>query len=358
MSKTSIPTTLDFTNSGFYASEVVKKKICNDPDFQQKYENSVVWESRDEHRIYPCPNTFKYGSPACDSGVCRITSKELCSDLSTVPYTNPPKCDELPSALCKKDTDCINLGYNSICNIKEGQEVGKCIPKYPYLEWRQDDTDAKKSKCILGNFTLRRYAECPSQRRDKAEKGVTDVPPFDYDPDKGKAYISRAYCEDAIEVRFNDGPPPHCVIPPGQKFAEEWVTGKTIFRGIKKISKELYEKIPNFSTKLADKKMMEKYILLGKDFGGPGINLYQIDWKHESEKIDPKTGKPGAGFLSEEIIKVFPEIIKKREGYDFIIISREQVKNNPKLKRIYITSTSGTWILDSIIKGVKNRQNM
>jgi hypothetical protein len=341
-----LPTSIDLLNATLYATQKINKLICED-DLKTEYgEGKVAWKDNG-NPLYRRPENLKDGTP---SGVCEIISEDLCEQISTYPY---PNCGTLPTIFCKTDEDCGILGYDAGCNIEADAKRGKCVPKHPYLEWRKINYDKDKTgekKCMVSNFFKKQYAECPGSRRTEAMHGVTDVPPFKYNKETGKINMTQEYCK-WMEVGWNSKKQ-DCEDKGIQKFLENYVIGRTIFRDLKYIIEGFQKNLVDISSKLADKKLIDTYTVLGKDFGGPGINLYQIIWKESAEKIDNSCVIPRAGFLADEVKKSFPEVVKKKNGYNFISVSLNQVKKNPKLKRIYFVNISGVWLLDNIIKTI------
>lgn len=327
LDKIVLPTPVDNIHASMYAMDRVKKERCNDTDITTIYPG-IQWQLMEENRMYPCPSNITN----CEHGKCRIITATQCLAESQVPFNTDG--NGFKSNDCKKDTDCKNLDYDpAICNNN------KCQPRNPYLEWNTDI-----NKCVYGNFALRQWCDYPKQRRTIPEKGITNVPPFNYIPGKSKCQITKEYCE-WMGVEYtekDDKGRPNCYETAGQSVAE-FVLGKTIFRDLKKIT-ENFQTIPHNIVKIADRKKAKKYEILSKDFGGTGIHLYQIFW----------SDKTTSGFFSDEIKEIYPELIIKKNNIEFININIEQVKKNPKLKRIYLVSGSGNWITDSIFTaGIK-----
>lgn len=53
--------------------------------------------------------------------------------------------------------------------------------------------------------------------------------------------------------------------------------------------------------------------------------------------------------FADEVEKVYPNLVKTKLGAKYIYVSRDQVKENPKIKRIYLVVGSGKWLLESIM---------
>lgn len=348
-----LPTGTDFIHSMFYASDVIKNKKCvGDTDITNKYgKDSFVWQNLDQFRVYPCPTGLSY---SCEHGSCRIATQAMCNSVSQLPFNkydgsnlNQPSCN--PSAT-GTNTECQNLEYNAICGSS-----GKCIPKYPYLEWSLSYTgpSGTSGRCILGNSSLKKWCEYPQTRRTESTPGVTNVPAFQYDDNYSKCQITKSYC-DWMEVSFSPTGPlgPSCYTTGIQSFFEDFFVGKTIFRGIK----SMFEGFNNLGyqlEKIGDRRYASDYGLIKKDFGGKGINLYSIIWNDKIIDKYPQLGGGMVGFFSDEIEKVYPELVRKKNGDKYIIINRTQVQLNPSLKRIYLIVGSGKWVLESLMKAVK-----
>lgn len=196
------------------------------------------------------------GVPECRHGRCVIATEELCkSKSSPFPPVPPASADE----------------------------------KYrPYLEFRD-------GKCVYGNFVLRKWCESPTERRNEVVPGVTDVHPFLYDEHTGKCSISREYCERDMQASFkiDDKGRPTCYSTTGQAIGEFFL-GKTVLRGI------------------------ERAVMVGEDFAGPGLHLY--------------SDADGRLVFDERRVKeVYP-----RESYTAVELARD-----PGLKRIYGISAMG-----------------
>ena len=104
----------------------------------------------------------------------------------------------------------------------------------PIWEWRGNEGD--NGTCIIGNIASRKWCEVPKSRAKPGDPGYkeqTQVPPFHYDESNGKCEMTPAYCEH-FGISW-DPQKKECYVPPGQKFVEDFLTGQTIFRGIKKL---------------------------------------------------------------------------------------------------------------------------
>ena len=102
--------------------------------------------------------------------------------------------------------------------------------------------------------------------------------------------------------------------------------------------------------------MMKSYKKIGPDFGGPGIHLYTIIWKDDAVKHDPNAYGGTVGVLSKEIKKKYPELVVRKDGLDWIDIDVVDAKKDKYVKRIYLVSTSGSWMLKNITSILEQAQ--
>ena len=95
---------------------------------------------------------------------------------------------------------------------------------------------------------------------------------------------------------------------------------------------EKLDKQPRIETLVDDSQIKSKKRLLSfRD----NINLYTITWNDNKKTI---------GFIASEIKKKYPNLIRKKEGKDYLYITREQVAENPELKRLFAYGGSGNWL--------------
>jgi len=344
--ETYLPTPLDNLHALMYAADRIKEEKCNDPTIQAKYGNALEWKTNNVNRFYPCP------TGTCDSGHCHITSKDICLSQGQLPWDSTGKTlKQCPTG-------------------PHGPITGPNCAYKPYLEW---NTRSPTGICQMGNFPLRRWCEFPYSRRKKGgswEKGVTDVPPFIYDPSKSICNATGAYC-DWMDVSFHpeydyaNNVFPTCYLRGFQKFMEKWVLGKTIFRNLKKFKPpapaphpgsteswqpETKEEYPDV-IRLCDEKYMKTMKNIGPDFAGKGVNLYAITWKDDAFRLDPTLKEGSAGFISSEMSGVYPQLMSTRRNNNrkgkFYTITIKHCRDK-NLKRIYLTSFSSSWILNNI----------
>lgn len=203
---TNIPnfyTATDYASAGKYAMYRINKDKCLNEEFKKKYPGTDYILNRDLIDIN-CPT----GLPDCKEvfGRCKFTTKE----------------------------SCLEQGGDY-------RDMGK--GKNPYLEWREGKA-GESGKCVFGNFALRNWCEDPSSRNPgKFVRGQTDVPPFNYNEEQGVCEMTKDYCSrmgvdytsknDDLSSRVGFSIP-DCKESEGQKFAEKWIMGKTLFRGLKR----------------------------------------------------------------------------------------------------------------------------
>ena len=262
---------------------------------------------------------------------------------------------------------------------------GKCIPG---------------GRCVLGNFMLRQWCEDPVSRCAKSSDGtypkecngspsspgVTDVPPFFYNQNLGRCFMTKDYCtrfgvdysstscttksdcSDGMDCYkgYCTGQGSECV--DNQKTAEFFL-GKTLFRMFKSGTKcfeapknitngtfnkevisstlkniyEGFNKLPNTIEKMCDPSMIKSKTLMKKDFI-EGIDLYLIIWKDSANIKIPIQ----LGYDINQIKKKYPSLVKKNKGLLYIKISKQDIGKNNDLKRIYLSLGSSNWMTTNI----------
>jgi hypothetical protein len=286
-----LPTAQDNINAMMYALDRLKKERCLVAAEQPN--SGIQYESNDTHRMYPC----HVGLQNCEHGHCKIATKNKCDSISQLPF-DPVSGNSYSKITCSKEIDCQS---NFTCNPKSKT----CIPKNPYLEFRD-------GKCVYGNFALMKWCKFPNQRRLKGEVGVTDVPPFKYDPTTGKCEITKDYCDwMGISYKIDHNGEPTCYSQTGQQIGE-FLLGKTIFRGLKR-----GEGTP-----------------ITKDFAGKNVSLYLSDGK--------------LSFNTQEVKRAFPDLVTN-DGY---IRFKQSDLEDPAKKRLFFTLRHSKWISPSFIKTV------
>lgn len=444
-----VPTQLDFLQGFAYATQQINRLKCTDPSIIASVCNAtgsgggncIQWNSDKQAQIFPTPQNYYNQDCKTDSdclmgncdpstGKCRCVADKDCKQGMNC-IQDPESTRNLICGYAPKDTDaghcvftnetsCVNQGEMPfICNCQaDGSTPGHCetLPKdqlvKSYTEWHTDTPSGTgppgppTGKCVLGNFLLRQWCEKPCVRCAKGSdgtyppeclggtesNGITTVPQFYYDKNKGACYMTHDYC-DAFGMDYNKGscrtdadcsagdkcfdsplggycvgPDSECSESLGQKVGE-FVVGKTLFylfnkggcktdgnkesfttdqedsKSIPKLSSvlkdinEKFNKSPTTACSLVDEKLIRSKTVLTKDFAGPGINLYMITWK---------SGAVFTGFISSELEKKYKGYIIQRNGDKYICIDRDHLGSDNNLKRIYLTMNSKSWLTELI----------
>lgn len=318
-SQVSSLTSLDLANSLLYA----RNRILYDKCVKLAQSGTgVAWQQTipDGSVPYLCPSSLMTGSTGsqsstCFYGHCAFTTESECMKHSKLPYD--PKTGEYISS----------TGANSF-----------------YMEWRQrPEGPAGSMGCYLGNSPFRRWCEIPETRNPS-----TSDPPFTYianGPTGGTCHMTEDYCN----AKNSDWDPDSqsCYKSGGQQFVEA-LFGNTIdawFRGNCGTNPFLSESAslshPRYSkndklAKLSDRKIKDRLVKIGPDYGGPGVHLYLYGYKPEAHKIisDPKALQ--LGFIADEVEKIYPELIEIRDGYKWIVFNSEHI-NDKKYWRLINT---------------------
>jgi len=322
------------------------------------------------------------------SGHCHIVSPDTCNNspanggVSLLPYT------------CDSTGTCKSLSKD---DLKKGM----------YSEWHVDSSKEDGGQCVLGNFLLRQWCENPKSRcvADKDGKyppectgddntpGVTDVPPFAYNTSTGTCSMTKSYCKrfgidfdnnkttncttdkdcTSGDMCYKDvisnssycvGPESECTESTGQKIGEFFL-GKTLFRMFKSDTQcdsykditdkptiqdmfRQFDNAPAVIRSPADPKDIEKKVLVGKDFAGPGINMYTIHWKSTSG-ITPLIQ---TGFLANEVKRRYPNLVKKKKGRKYIEIKKTDTKTDKDMKRMYLSIFTKVWMMENFVDAV------
>lgn len=254
----SIPTAIDLMNAAMYSRSKQIQQLCKTSSI-----SGSIWRS--ETPIYFCPPGLD-----CPAGHC-VLSQSGCESLSCFPYKAPD------GAPCEPNDKACNASCYAF-NLNKGKS-----PDIPYLEWRD-------GKCVIGNMFFRRWATYPKSRQDHCEVGMTNTPAFLYDINTGKASISREYCTNDSSTTCSDSTSgmninydedaKECSVPAGEKFLENFVTGKTLFRNLKKLRLSMVrEATKATSTHLPiSKDLYKNRRILAKNYFGEGIHLEAADF--------------------------------------------------------------------------------
>ena len=329
-----------------------------------------------------------------ESGHCHIVAPDTCSNspsdggVSLLPYT------------CDQNGECKSLSKDE---LKKGM----------YSEWHADPSKENGGQCVFGNFLLKQWCENPKSRcvadkdgkyppqckEDDNTPGVTDVPPFAYNSSTGTCSMTNSYCDrfgmdftkskacttdkdcEGDTMCYKDtisnssycvGPESECTESTGQKIGEFFV-GKTLFRMFKSdVQCDFYsnkastskgtinnmfrqfDNAPSMIRSPADPRDVEKKVLVGKDFAGPGINMYTIHWKPDSG-ITPMVQ---TGFLANEVKRRYPRLVKKRKGRRYIEINKNAIKGNKDIKRMYLSIFTKGWLMQNFMDAVSIGKTM
>ena len=207
-----------------YAQNRVSKEISEDPDIINEIcsnicntksaddcnacKTGIKWKENNKNKLWPssqgayrdpcdpsnnnCSNGLKciqspndnhyycgFNSDEIPAGNTVITNRQTCLNLSTPVYT------------CSEGATSLDECTSSVKNASTGSDGLR------YVEWHEDNPPDPNNKyggkCVYGNFTLKAYAEFP-QTHAMAKKEGGIPPPFYYDQDNGKAYITPKYC--------------------------------------------------------------------------------------------------------------------------------------------------------------------
>lgn len=140
-----LPTAEDNLHAMMYALDRIKRERC--AIASRKPNSGVKYEPNDGHRIYPCHS----GLQDCEHGNCRIATKAKCDSISQLPF-DATSGETIESVPCATNSDCLN---NFTCD----QKLKTCIPKNPYLEFRNEclyahtiaEVKKNATKCIYGS---------------------------------------------------------------------------------------------------------------------------------------------------------------------------------------------------------------
>lgn len=435
-------TTLDFMHAMAFSLQQMNKMKCEDPDIIKNVCESkasgvyagggtcIQWEQDEKEMIFPRPQNYYINEcrtdddcymGKCKDGICQCSSNDDCSGGLEC-KSDPKDPDHMVCAYDPQDVAAGHCIFNNatackaqgqlpyVCNCgPDGNAPGQCVSRNkkelnkPYTEWHVDPKTGQ-GKCVLGNFPLRQWCEQPCTRckldpktnqypanctAGADSRGVTDVPPFYYDENKGACYMTHDYCSwygidyngksctsdtDCYKNEYcaNDGycsgPDSECVIPTGQKIGEFFV-GKTLFYMMKKHTdctekfttdrreeddlsqtdflKEIeqeatknFNSLPEIACYMHNPNKITRRKELKKDFGGPGINLY----------IYEKNGKIQTGFDPDEVEHVYPNNVERHpDDITFICVERDEIQNDKFLQRIYLTINSSDWMTKTLV---------
>ncbi len=336
-----LPTALDLLNAILYANSRLKKEKCEElarTGFKVKKETTppsevlisdIHW--RDDTKggketSYYCPPGLTGG---CDHGHC-VFGRTGCGQVSNIFFGSKKKETTTP----KGGETGTSPGTND---------------SFPYTEWRDNPTPTAskqpvkpssepEGKCILGDYPFMNWCSKPKSRNTGNVPGVTDVTPFAYDNSTGRCHVTKGYCDGmGMNCDTLDNPPKvcsgsgsgsgtdngccsGCSVSGTQRFFEDFVVGRTLFRTYKRIS---------------DRLLKDNISLIGRDFAGTGINLYVYTYKPVVYKTHPDYPATNVGFMTDEVKRYLPELVVSGEGPEYITVTSSDALKDPRKKRIF-----------------------
>lgn len=382
----SINTTIEWTGydqlmADQYATDMVLKEMCQDPDIKKQVcgdDTKECMEWKDDYgvrQIWDQAQPFTSGRK-CDPADPNVVKK--CND-------GKPEYEPGPQTCIQND-----IGEN-VCGFKMPNNRGYCVAKadgcdlasklpyeckdeyngcrfYPgkvhnYYEWRDDD-----KKCIYGNWALRQFCEEPGQRAPSTDN-KTDIDPkkppeyidlpssnetksqgkMKYDKNVGKCYITDEYCKsfgNLWSLKGDVGPNSECDKPTWDKVLEfivpptfiqgidNWVSGKGFCEGGHGgWANESYtspvidlKNLPDTISTLADFRYIKSKKLLLPNTVENDVHLYIVEWNNGGKEI---------AFDADEVKKVYPNLVKIRNGKKYIEIVKEAGRTNKALQRMF-----------------------
>lgn len=326
-----------------------------------------------------------YAPKDTTAGHCVFTNKTACTAQGQLPYNCTPD-----GCVAKEKLDYPYTEWR--INSDTGQ--GKCVMgNFLLRQWCENPI----SRCAKDPDTGKYPDDCTGGGKSP---GVTDVPPFYYDREQGMCYMSHDYCDhyarDYNKPKCNTdtdcpgknnkcvpdssglsqhcvGPDSDCEVSTEEKIAE-FTVGRTLFYMFKKgttcdsadkLKKEFYEPIqppgkielkelnkiisdqlkttPEYACYLFNPQELRDKKLMVKNFAGNGINLYLMGWKN---------GNTEMCFDADEVEKVYPQMVEDKPltGGKMICISRDEIKDDKNLKRLFLFINSRGWATDLIGK--------
>lgn len=449
-----VPTMVDIANANLFADAQVDRARCQDPEVISgvcSYGNAgggncISWVEDKTNQKYPTPSNYFRRECATDSdciaqngmGIC-VNQKCQCATDSDCKYgmtcrnepetdpTNPEKVcafvvDDPATGHCifNSEKACVAYGELPYTCDSRGYCKNKDPPANPteskaYTEWHVNP-ETNKGECVLGNFVLRQWCENPGSRCQQDQdgnypsecsgsstKGVTNVPPFIYNPRTGQCNMSRDYC-DTYDLHYNrggcntdsdcrekggycstmrngdkycTGPLADCYETTGEAVGKFIIGGETLFHMFKNwgqtgnlkyfdpkncavegykvgderddnyfeqfrnIIKECFSTLPDDAiVEYDEEKDVFAKKVLQENFAGEGIHMYMIG-KYSGIEV---------GFSGEEVEKVYPKNVSRKGGVVTIKVNKNEIGDDWKLKRLYMGINSRMWLTENIDK--------
>lgn len=314
----------------------------------------------------------------------------LCQGMETDPA--PYTINGIPIP-CKEDADCSYNGVGGLCGtVPDKAATGVCYPSpQPYLEWRKGETlwdgEPPIDQCVMAVPEWRRWCEMPWTRpsaqgddmkldlgaRITAHPRTKVHPPYYYNPNSGKCYVTKDYCtkplsEGGFSVGFGKsheyltGLFSSCTDPKGKSYQvqegydcctplgmsiAEFFLGRTITTQMKDVISgkasvvDMMTQDAPFAalaTFLSENRMKENIQLMKQDYAGKGIHCYLYNWTEEARRLYPhrhlSTGKR-LGVLASELQLKYPEnvIVDQHGNRLFKYNNPERFKQDSEFRR-------------------------
>ncbi len=248
------------------------------------------------------PSEYIAGSTRWDqrNKVCRITQRGCNQRDRRSPFTQPT----------------YNLNGKDISHTYENSrtrlaEFWKIQPPEELI-WKPTKASRGVSVCARSNHMLKKFCEYPTTRLSedgsKQQRGVTNVPKFQYTISQGKetCKMTKAYC-DAKGLSYNRQRS-ECVLPKGQKIFEDIFGGSVIARSIRAgvpppnpaDPKQMTATVNKFKA-MSDRRLKKNIKLFRTDFLDKDINLYIFEWSQIAKKIYGFPDDTQIGFMADEL---------------------------------------------------------
>jgi hypothetical protein len=376
-----------------------------------------------------------YNPTEIKSGMCQIASRQKCNEYAAPPYDC--NADKTECELKKegqhfqwRTTENITCSTDRPCPSRNSQclEDGSCSCSTDDDCWGTATCQSGKcqggGRCVYGNFLLQQWCENPRSRCQKDEddkypeecsggakaKGVTEVPPFFFDTDSGRCFMSKPYCdafardftgkgcskdsECAKDEKCHAG---HCTGPRSECTKKdidvfwEMTFGRTagkifsqafgstdaweqmftdpagynkrwscegfdpkvftleLFDEVRSWMDDLLEKMPPKVEVLVDPEAVMQKEVITRDYipGTPQLPLYYLVWSYEVDQVYT----PTFGFLEPDLRQRYPQFLKKHaDGFWYLHMTWKTIrKDQLDLKRLYMIAAAKDKMATSIV---------
>lgn len=382
-------TAFDKRHAGIYARYRINMDKCNNPEFKAAYPGTE-WVPNKGLQTINCPA----GLSKCNDvfGRCKITTKEQCLEQSgdyreagvgSTPYLEwrddldngqgqgqcifgnfmlrnycenpasrrsgnvagvtdvPPFHYDVDSSSCQVSKDyCKYMGVGFTPSNKEG------LPDCHEGWWQ------KQAEKFFGRTLVRglKSGKFNKFAWDIIKMGLTTPGPIAY-YEIYKGIESGKYRDELGLDRQNTKPPEREDFTPENPGYSEYSGNPGFVDFLKKIKNDIeknmkieMEKIkkehssgeePPIVKGLIDENCIDEKVLIKSDFGGNGIGLYLIKWKIDVVNLELVDIPIQLGFISKEIEKEYPQLVRKIDKKKYIIILPELTKNDRYIRRLY-----------------------